>query len=102
MTREEIRCLKCFKYSPHPIYPSIMVCVEDNTVISMPKEACSRYVERDFEALAKLLLERGFLYCADCRQPIYSLDELRQHAGDKVIAIIPSDEVACEESPAAD
>jgi hypothetical protein len=79
-----------------------MICVGDNTVISMPKEECSGYVERDFETLVKLLLERGFLYCADCRQPIYSPDELRQHARDRVIALIPPDEVAYEESPAAD
>jgi len=79
-----------------------MICVEDNTVISMPKEECSGYVEREFEVLVKLLLERGFLYCADCRQPIYSPDELRHHAKDRVMASIPPDEVACEESPAAD
>lgn len=79
-----------------------MICMEDNTVISMPREECPGYVEADFEALVKLLLERGFLYCADCRQPIYSPDELRQHAGDRIIAIIPPDDVASEESPAAD
>lgn len=101
MAGKSFKCSECLRYSPHPIYPFIMICLEDCRVVSGAEE-CSGYIKRDFDELAKLLLERGVLYCADCRQPIYSQDELPRHAGDRVIAIFPPDDVSYEESPAAD
>ncbi|MCS7132458.1 MAG: hypothetical protein N3F65_00445 [Nitrososphaeria archaeon] len=97
-----ISCLKCVKVSVHPSYPSIVICLKDNKVIPLRRETCRDYVERGFDELVKTLSEHGFLYCVDCHKPIYSIEELYEHLHDIVLANYPPDEVAHEESPAAD
>lgn len=95
-------CLRCAKMASSLVYSSILICFENGNVIPALKETCPNYLERSFSSLVKRLSEHGFLYCADCKKPIYSIDELQEHVNDLILTNYPPDEVVHEESPVAD
>ncbi|MEM1574696.1 MAG: hypothetical protein QXF09_00100 [Nitrososphaerota archaeon] len=95
-------CNKCINFVAHPNYPYLMICLEKQQVVSLPREACKDYVEKSWDKLVELLSEKGFLYCAKCSKLIYSLDELNKHKSDFILFEFFPDDVAYEESPVAD
>lgn len=95
-------CRECIKFTVHPHYPYLVICLEKGELVSLPREVCKDYVEKTWERLIEVLSERGFLYCAECGKPIYSLDELTKHRRELIPFEFFMDEVATEEAFAAD
>lgn len=100
--RENINCIKCSKLGFHPNYPRIAICLDKQQVISTTREVCESFVEKNWSRLVEVFSERGFLYCARCMKPIYSLEELERHVPDFIHYEFVPDDVACEDSPTAD
>ncbi|MEM2215732.1 MAG: hypothetical protein QXP57_04090 [Nitrososphaerota archaeon] len=97
-----VSCPECVNFTIHPDYPYLVICLEKQQLAPLPKEVCKDYVEKTWEKLIEMLSERGFLYCSECKKPIYSLDELNNHKKEFISLEFFPDEVASEESPAAD
>lgn len=71
-------------------------------LISLPREGCEDYVEKNWKKLVEVLSEKGFLYCVECNKPIYTIEELTKHKKEFIPIEFFHDDVASEEALAAD
>ncbi|MCF8885359.1 MAG: hypothetical protein QXK95_02360 [Nitrososphaerota archaeon] len=100
--KDYVGCIRCCNFSFHPNYPHIAVCLVKQQVISLTKEVCKSFLEKNWDKLREVFSERGFLYCAECMKPIYSLEELEKHRLEFMHYEFAPDDVAYEDSPTAD
>lgn len=99
---EVLDCRKCSHFTIHPDYPYLVICVEMGRIVARHVEVCKDYVEKSWDELAERLSEVGFLYCAECRKPVFAQEELTNHRAELIPLEFFADEVACEESCCAD
>ncbi len=99
---ESVNCQKCLHFTVHPSYPYLVICIELEQVVAQPREVCKNYVEKTWEKFIEQLSESGFLYCAECRKPIFSAEELHKHKPEFIPFEFFTDDVAYEEVPAGD
>ncbi len=95
-------CGRCVFFRPHDVYEYMGYCTKKGLLVTADNRPCSDYKEASVEDLKKVLEERGWLYCASCKEPIYDVDDLMKHAAHLHYQDTFSDEVATEEAPAAD
>lgn len=76
--------------------------VREEPVLSFRARECDDYEELTLDVLREKLHADGWLYCVDCRTPIFYIEELEKHIGHIVTLSIHSDSVASEEAPPAD
>ncbi len=99
-----VTCSSCSHYLPHPQYKYIGYCSALGSIVLGGNPPCESFSPLTRDALAELLELRGWVYCVDCRHPIFDLDEALEHAarGDKLSISFMFDEVAREEASPAD
>ncbi|MEN2974874.1 MAG: hypothetical protein ABDH32_04770 [Candidatus Caldarchaeales archaeon] len=101
-SEKKVDCRDCEYFTVHPSYPYMVICLEKQQLVSLPRQVCKDFVERTWQKLVDTLSERGFLYCAICNKPIYNIDELTRHRREFIPYESIPDDVAFEEAPAAD
>jgi len=97
-------CRNCVFFKLHDTYEYLGYCVNLNEVVVLSggRRPCPHFREVTLDDLRKVLSSVGFLYCATCGEYIYTLEELEKHLRKHVVTSGFSDDVAGEESPAAD
>lgn len=99
--KENISCNRCIHLIPHHIYEYLGFCEKRSELIITTAKPCSDFREISLEKLKRILQERGWIYCATCKKPIYFIEELEKHSGEKLTYKVYIDEAALEESPCA-
>ncbi len=94
-------CEKCQYFIKHDYYDFIGLCVRKDKFLTEKKE-CNGQEKIKEEEMKEVLKERGWVYCISCDEPIFSIEELEDHSGDRIVEDRLSDDVAAEDSPAAD
>ncbi len=96
------RCYDCTFFYVHPIYSNIGFCKIHKKVVDKDFY-CDEFKEVKVEDLFKILKERGWVYCSDCKKPIFDEEELKKHLNmnHHVTVSFLKDAVAKEESPGA-
>lgn len=98
---EEKGCEECDYFVKHDSYDFIGLCLNEDRLITK-KEKCDGQKDINLEKIKKKLEERGWIYCITCEEPIFTLEELEDHKKGSLRLEQLSDEVASEDSPAAD
>ncbi len=94
-------CEECDYFVKHDSYDFIGFCINEDRLITK-KERCPGQKDIDIERLKEILREKGWIYCITCGEPIFSLEELEEHKKGRLVEDRFSDDVASEDSPAAD
>lgn len=96
-------CRKCVFFKAHDLFDYIDYCSIRKELVIPEHEECPHYREVTRDQLAKIIREQGWLYCITCRKVIHSVEELDEYLNKHIIVQETfSDDVASEESPAAD
>ena len=95
-------CCTCVNFMPHDVYEYMGFCVRRGQIVVSDETTCECYRELAFDDIRRALVDRGWVYCVTCRQPIYSMDELEKHIGETIAIGVYVDSVASEDSPPAD
>ncbi len=94
-------CEECQYFIKHDFYDFIGLCVQKDKLVTK-KERCEGQEKVNEEEIEDVLKERGWVYCISCDEPIFSVEELEDHSEDRVVEDRLSDDVASEDTPAAD
>ncbi|MFP4608918.1 MAG: hypothetical protein ACLFNY_05000 [Candidatus Aenigmatarchaeota archaeon] len=94
-------CEECDYFVKHDSYDFMGICVNKDKVVTK-KVTCPGQKDIDRKRLREILKEKGWIYCITCGEPIFSLDGLKEHKKGRLVEERFSDEVAAEDSPAAD
>ena len=96
------RCYDCIFFYVHPVYSNMGLCKVQNKIVDKDFY-CDSFKEVKSEDLVKTFKERGWVYCSDCKKPIFDEGELKKHLelNHHVTVSFLRDTVAKEESPGA-
>ncbi len=94
-------CEDCDYFVKHDSYDFFGLCLDEDRLITK-KERCRNQKDIDIERIEEILKEKGWIYCISCGEPIFTLDELDDHKKGRLASEKYTDEVASEDSPAAD
>ncbi|MDP8024062.1 MAG: hypothetical protein ACP5LF_06230 [Nitrososphaeria archaeon] len=96
------RCYDCIYFYVHPVYSNMGLCKVNNKIVDKDFY-CESFKEINPDDLFKVLKERGWVYCSDCKKPIFDEEELKKHLSlnHHVTVSFLKDTVAKEESPGA-
>ncbi len=95
-------CGDCTHYAPHEPYNFMGLCCRTGELRVYMCNPCPDYSPRTEAEAARALEERGWAYCATCREPLFTPEELKAHSGHLLVSDVFLDEAGFEDSPAAD
>nr|KJR72385.1 MAG: hypothetical protein TU36_02425 [Vulcanisaeta sp. AZ3] len=90
------------EFIPHAIYTWFGLLKSRNSVVTKEEGAKFSPFAKDTEnRLRDALSSFGWVYCVDCRQPLFTLEEALEHSkrGHLLTNMFMPDEVAPEEVP---
>ncbi len=98
----EKKCYSCVYFSVHPIYTNLGFCNVHKKLVGKDYY-CESFKQINVEDLKAAIKERGWVYCSDCKRPIFNFEELDLHlrSNHHVTISFMHDVVAKEESPGA-
>jgi thioredoxin-related protein len=96
------RCYDCIFFYVHPVYSNIGLCKLHNKIVDKDFY-CDGFKKVNFEDLFNALKEMGWVYCSNCKKPLFDEEELKKHLSmnHHVTVRFLKDKVAKEESPGA-
>ncbi|MGC9209110.1 MAG: hypothetical protein ACP5GH_04590 [Nitrososphaeria archaeon] len=96
------RCSDCVHFYVHPVYTNMGFCEIHRKLVD-GQDSCDRFSEVRPEEVERGFRERGWIYCTDCRKPLFELSEVKEHLrlNHHLTIRFLRDQVAKEESPGA-
>ncbi|MFP3213677.1 MAG: hypothetical protein RXR18_00460 [Nitrososphaeria archaeon] len=93
------RCYDCIFFYVHPVYSNIGLCKLHNKIVDKDFY-CDGFKKVNFEDLFNALKEMGWVYCSNCKKPLFDEEELKKHLSmnHHVTVRFLKDKVAKEES----
>ncbi len=75
-----MNCEDCKHYIPHSVYKYIGFCEEKGKVVfnESPTD-CDAVNKMTMDNLQSVFESLGWVYCIDCRAPVFEIDEARRH-----------------------
>lgn len=91
-------CEDCAFYEQHPIYPFLGYCKNQERVV-FDVDKCDKFINVGDREVNLALETRGWVYCMDCKQAIYSAEDALNHINHHLTIDFMFDSVAGEEVP---